>query len=472
MAQLASSRYALSAANTERARQAGYVDAQWPLPAIDPSRLREFQQRSNARAALSTALWLALLVMSGWVVIATWWSWWSLPAIAVYSALYGGASDSRWHEMGHGTAFNSRRLNDAVYYLACFMLFRGPTVWRWSHYRHHTDTIISGHDAEIAFQRPPSIARTMWRFTHIQGGLELLGRLLRHSVGRLDAEARELVPEHEQHRVVVESRVMVVILAAAVMMSGLLSSAVPVILVGGSTILGGWLVVFFGITQHAGLQEDVLDHRRNTRTVMMNPVFRFLYLNMNFHVEHHMFPSVPYHALPALHLEIAPQLAPALPSTGAAYRQIFSAMRKQRDDPSYEIPIDLPTMTGGEKAIDIGAETWMRGPEGQVILGLETSLGDGELRRVDVGDRSLVVGRTESGRLFACDGWCSHQRVHLAGGAIIGEEIECPKHNARFDCSSGEVTRKPAREMLRTYPVKVREGRISIDVSRSDSVGG
>ncbi|MEC7580743.1 MAG: fatty acid desaturase, partial [Actinomycetota bacterium] len=225
MAQVASSRYALSAANTERARQAGYVDAQWPLPVIDPSRLREFQERSNARAALSTALWLALLLMSGWVLVATWWSWWSLPAVAVYSALYGGASDSRWHEMGHGTAFNSRRLNDAVYYLACFMLLRGPTVWRWSHYRHHTDTIITGHDAEIAFQRPPSIVRTLWRFTHVQGGLELLNRLLSHSVGRLDAEARELVPEHEQHRVVVESRVMVVILAAAVMMSGLLSSA-------------------------------------------------------------------------------------------------------------------------------------------------------------------------------------------------------------------------------------------------------
>ena len=64
------------------------------------------------------------------------------------------------------------------------------------------------------------------------------------------------------------------------------------------------LVVFFGITQHSALAEDVLDHRLNSRTVYMNPVFRFLYLNMNYHIEHHIFPMVPYHALPALHEEI------------------------------------------------------------------------------------------------------------------------------------------------------------------------
>ena len=62
---------------------------------------------------------------------------------------------------------------------------------------------------------------------------------------------------------------------------------------------GAWLHVLTGLTQHAGLAEDVLDHRLNSRTVYMNPVFRFIYWNMNYHVEHHMFPMVPYHALPA-----------------------------------------------------------------------------------------------------------------------------------------------------------------------------
>ena len=69
----------------------------------------------------------------------------------------------------------------------------------------------------------------------------------------------------------------------------------------------------YGLTQHAGLGENVLDHRLNTRTVYMNPVIRFLYWNMNYHVEHHMFPMVPYHRLAELHEEIKHDCAAAVP---------------------------------------------------------------------------------------------------------------------------------------------------------------
>ncbi len=470
MASSAINGYQLSAVNSDLARRAGLVDAEWVLPAIAPPELRKLQRRSDFRAALNTALWLGLTALAGVAVVASAWSWWSIPAVVVYSALYGGASDSRWHETGHGTAFSSRRANDAVYYLACFMLLRGPTVWRWSHYRHHTDTIIKGHDAEIAFQRPPSIAGTLWRFTHLQGAAGLLLRLVRHAFGSLDEEAKELVPIHERRRVIRESQVMVGVLLGAVVLSVLMQTVIPVVLIGGSTFLGGWLVVFFGITQHAGLQENVLDHRLNTRTVLMNPVFRFLYLNMNFHVEHHMFPSVPYYSLPALHEKVASQLAPPLPSTWAAYRQIFAALRRQQSDPTYEISLEIPEIQGDTRPIDIGAELWMRGSRGEIIVGLEGSLVRGDIRRLDIGNRSVVVGRTFDGSLFACDGWCTHAKVHLADGAIVGDEIECPKHNGRFDCRTGEATRKPAKDALRTYPVTVTNGRIAIDLSNDDSV--
>ena len=48
-----------------------------------------------------------------------------------------------------------------------------------------------------------------------------------------------------------------------------------------------WLLVLMGLP-HAGLDEDVLDHRLNSRTVIMNPVLRFVYMNMNYHIEHHV----------------------------------------------------------------------------------------------------------------------------------------------------------------------------------------
>ena len=57
----------------------------------------------------------------------------------------------------------------------------------------------------------------------------------------------------------------------------------------------------------------MLDHRLNCRTVYMNPINRYLYWNMNYHVEHHMFPLVPYHALPRLHDAGEGRLPDALP---------------------------------------------------------------------------------------------------------------------------------------------------------------
>ena len=48
-------------------------------------------------------------------------------------------------------------MNDAVYQIACFMIMREPTIWRWSHTRHHTDTIIVGRDPEIVAMRPPDL---------------------------------------------------------------------------------------------------------------------------------------------------------------------------------------------------------------------------------------------------------------------------------------------------------------------------
>ena len=48
-------------------------------------------------------------------------------------------------------------MNNALYEIASFMVMRESTVWRWSHNRHHSDTIIVGRDPEIAVPRPPDV---------------------------------------------------------------------------------------------------------------------------------------------------------------------------------------------------------------------------------------------------------------------------------------------------------------------------
>jgi fatty acid desaturase len=86
----------------------------------------------------------------------------------------------------------------------------------------------------------------------------------------------------------------------------------------------------------------VYDHRLNTRTVLMNPVFGFLYCNMNHHIEHHMFPMVPFYALPKLHALIKDQCPAPYRGLFAAYCEIVPAIIRQRRDPTWFISRRLP----------------------------------------------------------------------------------------------------------------------------------
>jgi fatty acid desaturase len=63
---------------------------------------------------------------------------------------------------------------------------------------------------------------------------------------------------------------------------------------------------------------------------------------MNFHMEHHMFPMVPFHALPRLHEEIKPQLPAAYPGLLGAYREIIPTLIRQVTEPDYFIRRQLP----------------------------------------------------------------------------------------------------------------------------------
>ncbi|MGH3286322.1 MAG: fatty acid desaturase, partial [Streptosporangiaceae bacterium] len=119
-------------------------------------------------------------------------------------------------------------------------------------------------------------------------------------------------------------------------------SWLPVLLIGGPRLYGALLLYFYSFTQHAGMGENVLDYRLNTRTVTMCRLNRFLYWNMNYHVEHHMFPMVPYYRLPELHEEVKGDLAPAYPSIWAAYREIVPAVLRQLRDQEYYVRRELP----------------------------------------------------------------------------------------------------------------------------------
>ena len=96
--------------------------------------------------------------------------------------------------------------------------------------------------------------------------------------------------------------------------------------------------------------------------------------------------------------------------------------------------------------------------------GPESALSLNDVRRCDVGDATYAVVKTGDGRCIVIDGVCTHGKAHLAEGFVDGDVIECPKHNGRFDIITGEAVASPARVALRTYPCRVDNGCIEVQL--------
>jgi fatty acid desaturase len=337
--------YSLVGPASDEAVESGLAGAVWFKSEVPRKRMKELMRREDGPAIRDTAIWLGGMVLLGaagawlWISVSP---WLAAPVLLLYGLLYASAGDSRWHEAGHGTAFKTRWMDTAVYEIASFMMMREPTVWRWNHTRHHTDTIIVGRDPEIAAMRPARLARILLNFFGLVDVPTSFKLMFLHAVGRLTPDEAEVVPDQEQHRVYRKARIWLAIYAATVVVAVLTGSIVPFLLVGGPRIYATFMHLIYGLTQHAGMGENVLDHRLNTRTIKMCWFNRFLYWNMNYHVEHHMFPMVPFHRLPELHEQIKGDLAPVYPSIWAAYKELVPAVLKQLKDQSYHVRRELP----------------------------------------------------------------------------------------------------------------------------------
>ena len=84
--------------------------------------------------------------------------------------------------------------------------------------------------------------------------------------------------------------------------------------------------------------------------------------------------------------------------------------------------------------------------------------------RFDHGGRTYAIYHSPDGAFYCTDGLCTHEQVHLAGGLVMDNVIECPKHNGHFDYRTGEALRAPVCIDLATYPVRVENGRVLIAI--------
>lgn len=283
--------------------------ARRPTDLLSRVQLDTLSQRSDLLGLAYLVGHFAAIGFTGWLLWLATPGWWMLPALLLHGVVISYLF-SPVHECSHYTAFRTRWLNEAAFWLFCTVYIVAPNWFRYFHLSHHRFTMIRGKDPEIImlFHRPRDWLRYVSAF---EFWWRNVWRILRHAtLGPDPADVRGAmhVPRHKHHKLVVEARILLSIYAIV--------TAVAIGTGVGWWLLWLWIVPrligepvqrALRVAEHTGCEETP-DIMRNTRTTLTSAPLRLLGWQMPFHVEHHLYPNVPFHALPKLHRLFADQI--------------------------------------------------------------------------------------------------------------------------------------------------------------------
>ncbi|WP_181280218.1 fatty acid desaturase [Aphanothece minutissima] len=207
------------------------------------------------------------------------------------------------HECGHRTAFAGKGLNDTVAWWAGLLSFYNADYYRRYHQWHHRFTHQPGLDPELEEAPPSTLAAYLLELSGIPWWI---GKLRGHTAGlRGDFGGRPYIPAEAAAAVTRSIRLQVAVYAALLAAS---------FWQGNGALFWYWLLPlavgqpllrFVLMAEHGGCSTDS-NGLSNTRTTRTLPPLRWLMWEMPFHVEHHLYPSVPFHALAEAHRHLAP----------------------------------------------------------------------------------------------------------------------------------------------------------------------
>lgn len=285
--------------------------------------------RATGRTIAVVALYAALTAV-GFALDS--WAAWLLVWFAQACVLAG--SYSAMHEAGHANLFRSRRANRVAGIMWSSTILVNWSLWRSFHLEHHAHA-GQPDDPEAAY-KIDIVRRSQYLLLPL-GGLQYIIQLWVHSLGTLFGRYPSYVRTRVGRRAMQVDAVVLLLVTA-----GLASAAVaaPGVLL---RVWGGALILTFGVTmpgtalnEHYGCasEGEAFD---TARTVVSNRLFRFIYWNNNYHVEHHLMPAVSYQHAPTLHRYIEPRIKHLAPSFTAFHLGVLRDCGTKRVAPAAEI---------------------------------------------------------------------------------------------------------------------------------------
>lgn len=300
--------------------------ADWRKGLLSRERLAALGRRSDARGAAQLAGHLALLAATGAAVGLAQGSGWLVIAMTVHGVALSFLF-AALHECIHRTAFRSRWINQWVAWGAGAALVLPPAYFRAFHFAHHRWTQDLVRDPELIAPKPASLGAWCVVVSGLPYWRERLATTLAHAAGRYEAGGF-LSPAMEA-RIVAEARALWAVYAAVAVAAMLAQSWAPLVFWVGPAVLGQPALRLFLLAEHTG-RPHVPDMLVNSRTTRTCAALRWLAWNMPYHAEHHAFPSVPFHALPALHREIGGRVDCVADGYVAVHRALLRGFSRGR----------------------------------------------------------------------------------------------------------------------------------------------
>ena len=297
---------------------------------LSPTLLRELSARSNFQGLVRMVSHCGVIAVLGtlvWMVSSRYGIGWALPLIAV-QGYFVAFLFMAVHETAHKTAFQSRALNLAAGHLSSFAIalpYEYYCLFHWDHHRHTQDP---DRDPELLVGPvPASDAHLALAYSGLLQVAIRVRLMFRHALtGNVSVP---WVPEHKRGIVVTEARAYVAAYALLLLASLALHSAILLWIWIVPLLFGQMILRPYLYAEHTGC-ERTRSAFQNTRTTITARFVKWFAWNMPYHVEHHAYPSVPFHALPKLNRIVADEIVFLGHGYRAVTRETWAWFRQTR----------------------------------------------------------------------------------------------------------------------------------------------
>jgi len=324
----------------------------WYRPRLPKEALADLNRKSDVKGFLQAGGFLATLIATGSLFVYTCFKapWLAFPALLLHGACCAFLING-FHELVHDSVFKTKRLNGFFLKIFSFLGWYNHIAFWASHSEHHRFTLHPPDDLEVVLPQQVTLKAILkFGIVDINGLLRVIPGTLRTARGELSGEWETYLftkRKPEMQPMLRKWAILVLIGHSTIAIASIATGYWPVcIAISVGRFFGAGIQFLCNATQHIGLVDEYPDFRVCCRSFTLNPVLSFLYWNMNFHTEHHMFAGVPCYNLSRLHRLISPEMPACTHGLVATWRQIHGILVRQHEDPTYQFVPSVPQVMG------------------------------------------------------------------------------------------------------------------------------